>query len=97
MSESEKIAVPVRVFNQELRIRTDESPEYVREVARYVDTKIYEVVNSASATSPTKAVMLAALNITDELFREREKLRQLSEKVQQQSELLQKRIAEIET
>jgi len=97
MSESDKIAVPVKIFNQELRIRTDESPEYVREVARYVDAKIYEVVNSASATSPTKAVMLAALNITDELFREREKLRQLSEKVQQQSELLQKKIAEIET
>jgi len=97
MSESEKISIPVKVFNQELRIRTNESPEYVREVARYVDAKIFEVVNSASATSPTKAVVLAALNITDELFREREKLRQLQDKVKQQSQLLQDQLAEVET
>ncbi|RKZ28191.1 hypothetical protein DRQ26_01620 [bacterium] len=96
MAESEKIAIPVKIFNQELRIRTDEPPEYVREVARYLDSKIFEVVNSASATSPTKAVILAALNITDELFREREKYRELSEKVKSQTEIIGQKLAEIE-
>lgn len=97
MADSEKITIPVKIFNQELRIRTDESPEYVREVARYLDAKIYEVVNSASASSPTKAVILAALNITDELFRERNAMQSLSEKLKQQSELLQQKLADIET
>ncbi|MCD6418058.1 cell division protein ZapA [bacterium] len=96
MAESEKIAIPVKIFNQELRIRTDEPPEYVREVARYLDSKIFEVVNSASATSPTKAVILAALNITDELFREREKYRELFEKVKSQTEIIGQKLAEIE-
>ncbi len=96
MAESEKISIPVKIFNQELRIRTDEAPEYVREVARYLDAKIFEVVNSASATSPTKAVILAALNITDELFREREKFKELSEKVENQTALIGQRLAEID-
>ncbi len=96
MAEKEKIQVCVRVFNQELRILTDEPPEYVREVARYVDAKIYEVINSASSASPTKAVILAALNITDELFKEREKLRRLMERIEEQSSALRQKLMEIE-
>ena len=96
MAESEKKAIPVKIFNQELRIRTDEPPEYVREVARYLDAKIFEVVNNISAASPTKAVILAALNITDELFREREQLKKLSENLESQSQALQQKLAEID-
>ncbi len=97
MADSEKTAVPVKIFNHELRILTEESPEYVREVARYLDAKIYEVVNSSSAASQTKAIILAALNITDELFREREKLKKLSEKIETQSRVIEQKLAEIES
>ena len=97
MADEKKIAIPIKIFNQELRIRTEEPPEYVREVARYLDAKIFEVVNNASTASPTKAVILAALNITDELFRDREKLKNIQEVLCERSQLIERKLAEIDS
>ncbi|RKZ33325.1 cell division protein ZapA [bacterium] len=97
MSDSEKNTVAVKIFNQELKIRTTEPPDYVREVARYVDAKIYEIVDSSGGISTSKTIILAALNIADELFKEREKLDEIMRELQQHSEVIAERLSEIET
>ncbi len=95
MADAEKHIVSVKIYNHELKIRSDESPEYVREVARYVDSKIYEVVDNVAGVSATKALILAAMNIADELFKQRREYEQLVDKLKQQSEQLAKKLAEI--
>lgn len=96
MAESGKIVVPIRVLNYDIRVLTEESPEYVKKVSEYVDSKINEVVSGADTASIIKSVILAALNIADELFKEREKLKTLAEKIEEQSKLLEEKLNELE-
>ncbi|MCD6532185.1 cell division protein ZapA [bacterium] len=95
MADAEKTTVSVKIYNQELKIRTDEPPEYVRDVARYVDSKIYEVVDNVPGISSTKALILAAMNIADELFKQREEHQKLVRQLQERSEQLAQKLSEI--
>lgn len=66
----EKHTVKVNIFGNELPIKSEADPEYIKRVAKYVDRKMREI--SAKVTrSPVKVAILAALNITDELFQEK--------------------------
>ena len=63
--------VRVRIAGEEYPIRSETSPEHTREVARYVDRAIRQVLAAGTVIETHKAAILAALQITDELFRER--------------------------
>lgn len=64
-------SVKVTIVGQELTIRSDASPEHTREVAAYVDKTIRGIMNSGAVVESSRAAVLAALQITDELFRAR--------------------------
>jgi len=61
----------VMIYGTEYPIKGSTDPEYIKEVANYVDTKMKEINKTISIDSSLKVAILAALNITDELFRER--------------------------
>ncbi len=63
--------VKVMIVGEEYAIRSDASPEHTRAVATYVDQSIKRVLNSSMVVENHKAAILAALQITDELFRAR--------------------------
>jgi cell division protein ZapA len=63
--------VTVKIFGEEYRIRGDEDPERIQELARYVDEKIRAVREKMVSVHPVKVAVLASLNIADELFAER--------------------------
>lgn len=62
----------VRIVGEEYTIRSDLPPEHTRAVAAHVDAAIRRVLENPGITDPGKAAILAAMSITDELFRERE-------------------------
>lgn len=64
-------AVKVSIVGEEFTIRSDETPEHTRAVADHVDRAIKQVLNSSSVIETHKAAILAALQITDELFKTR--------------------------
>ena len=66
-----KQSTRVTIVGEEYTIKSDLSSERTREVAAYVDTAIRQVMASASVVESHKAAILAALSITDELFKER--------------------------
>ena len=70
MSEKRHV-VKVVIVGEEYAIRSDATPEHTRAVAQYVDQSIRRVMNAAMVMEPHKAAILAALQITDELFRAR--------------------------
>jgi cell division protein ZapA len=84
MSEK-RSSVKVTIVGQELTIRSDASPEHTREVAAYVDKTIRGIMNSGAVIESNRAAILAALQITDELFRARSVQRTLDESMQQLS------------
>lgn len=68
-----KIDTKVEIFGQSYMIRGEADSEYTRKLAEYVDKKMREVGTSASSISSLNAAILAALNITNELFEIRER------------------------
>ena len=69
---NKKSSVRVTIVGEEYTIRSDESPEHTRAVARYVDDVIRSLMNSGAVVESHKAAILAALQITDELFKARQ-------------------------
>jgi cell division protein ZapA len=61
----------VTICGEDYTLKSDTPPEHTRAVAAYVDHAIREVMGSAAVVESHKAAILAALSITDELFRER--------------------------
>jgi len=74
MSDSGK-SVSVEIFGQRYPIRSALDVEYVTRLATYVDGKIRAARESAPSGDPQRLAVLAALNIADELFRQRESAR----------------------
>jgi cell division protein ZapA len=72
-----KSIVRVTIVGEEYSIKSDASPEHTRRVAEYVDQAIRTVMRG-SAVEPQKAAILAALQITNELFEANEAAAALS-------------------
>ncbi len=63
----------INIYGTEYPIKSDPNTdaEYIARVAEYVDGKMREIDQNAQSRSALKVAILAALNITDELFQER--------------------------
>jgi len=68
----EKIRVIVSIFGKEYSIASEVGPEYIQRAAEYLDMKMKEVSGNFPNISEAKIAVLAALNITDELFRSKD-------------------------
>ena len=75
--------VKVRIVGEEYSIRTDASPEHTRAVADHVDVTIRAIMEGGPLTETLKAAILAALQITDELFKERAASDELAGEIRQ--------------
>ena len=69
--DGQRAAVRVTIFGEDYQIRTDLGEDYTRACARYVDDAIQEAHIGGHVPEPHKAAILAAMKITDELFRAR--------------------------
>lgn len=65
---AKKHAVRVVIGGEEYTVRSDLPPEYTREVAGYVDQALRKVLAQGGLVETHKAAILAALDITNELF-----------------------------
>ena len=63
--------VELSLLGQTLTVRTEAPPEYIRRLAAYLEERVTELT-SAGIKDPLASLTLAALDITDELFRVRE-------------------------
>ena len=63
--------VTVSICGEEYTFVAEEAPSYMQKVGAYVGSKMEEMLTSAKV-GRTDAAVLAATNITDELFKERE-------------------------
>jgi cell division protein ZapA len=71
---TKKNIVRVTILNEEFSIRSDTPPEHAKAVAAYLDRAIRNVMSSGAVVESNRAVVLAALQITAELFESRESL-----------------------
>ena len=67
-----KQSVKVNIFGEDYPIKGEADAPYIQEVAGYVDQKMKEVSDRMSNKLPLRVAVLAAMSITDELFKERQ-------------------------
>ncbi len=69
-----KRSVHVEIAGQRLSIRSDEGPQYVQELADYVDAQLQRLTQGKRASAPNvqRIALLVAIQLADELFRERD-------------------------
>src|ERR671921_966056 len=66
---SESRVIHVEIHGHRYPIRTGLAPDYVAELAAYVDEKMRLAAKESPAGDTLKLAVLAALNIADEYFR----------------------------
>jgi cell division protein ZapA len=66
--------VQVEVHGQKYPIRTQLDPQYVEELAAFVEQRMRLAANTSPSSDIVGLAILAALNITDEFFRTRNEL-----------------------
>jgi len=84
--------VEIKVFGQVYTVKTDTDEEHIQQVARYVNEKMDEVVKNTKSVSSINVAILTALNIADDLIKEKTRRLALLREVEQKSKDLVERI-----
>lgn len=71
MTDKGKKSIRVKIFGSEYPLRGD-SEEFTRSIAHYVDSMIDSVHKQIPDQPPLTVSVLSALNITEDLFKEKE-------------------------
>lgn len=85
-----KNSVKVMIGGEEYTVRSDLTPEYTREVAGYLDAALKKVLAQGGLVETHKAAILAALDITNELFQARKGEREVAARLAALSDDLEK-------
>jgi len=81
-------AVEVQILGQSYSIKTDEEEAYIKALARYVDEKLREIYSAVPNVHPTKAAIMAAFGIADELFKLRAQQEALDRMIEEKTRIL---------
>ena len=73
----------VEIFGQTYNVRGEGDPNYLAELARFVDSRMREVAGQVATVDPMKIAILAALNIADEFSRYRKSRDEKTEELAQ--------------
>jgi len=89
---SKKEIVKVSIYGMEYPVKAGDDAEYIKSVAKYVDDLMLDIDKGISSKSPLKVAVLTALNIADELMREKEEKKRLLEMMNRGAEKLVEKI-----
>jgi cell division protein ZapA len=78
---STKHTVKVSILNEEFTVRSERPADESRAIAGYLDDIVRQVLGAGGTTDTNRAVILAALRVTAELFEERQASRDLTEQI----------------
>jgi len=88
-----KTVVTVQIAGEEFVIRTDATDDYTRQCAEHVDRTIREIVGGSAMLQSHKASVLAALAITDQMYKAQAEAEGLRDEVRSRADRLADDIA----
>ena len=65
-------ATEVEIYGAVYHVRGDKNPEHLQELAEMVDRRMREIAAQVNTVDTAKIAILAALNLSDELFQSRQ-------------------------
>jgi cell division protein ZapA len=81
-------SVEVQILGQSYSIKTDEEEEYIKTLAKYIDEKLKEIYNIVPSITQTKATVMAAFGIADELFKIKMQQENLDKLIDEKTKIL---------
>ncbi len=85
-------SIDIKVFGQTFTVKTDAGEEHIREIERFVNEKADEILKKTRSVSTLNVAILTALNIADDLIREREKRMVILREIEAKSKDLMEKI-----
>ena len=85
--------VHVEIFGHTYAVLAGADAVYVEQLAAYVDEKMREVSKGSGAVDSVRVAVLAALNIADECFRQKDALGKAGSATRQKANRLAKELA----
>ena len=86
--------VKVNIFGSEYVLKAEGKHEYIKNIASYVDKKMRDVDKTQDINASVKVAILAALNIAEELFQEKEYRDRLLNQINEESRKLNRTLEE---
>jgi cell division protein ZapA (FtsZ GTPase activity inhibitor) len=83
---TKKQTLRVSILNEEFAVRSERSPEHAKAVAKYLDQAIRKVMSGGGVVETNRAIVLAALQMTAELFDARAELESTEASIQSLSD-----------
>jgi len=87
--------IKVNIFGSEYSLVSGDGDDYVQNIAQHVDFKMREIDKSQSLSSIVKIAIMAALNISEELYQEREYRDKLLKQLNEEARRMNQSITEI--
>jgi len=81
-------SVEVEILGQSYSIKTEEDENYIKSLAKYVDERLKEIYVVAPNVSHTKAAIMAAFGIADELYKLRQKQESFDRLIEEKTKIL---------
>ena len=81
-------SIEVQILGQNYAIKSDEEEVYIKSLAKFVDEKLKEIYSIAPNVNQTKASVMAAFGIADELFKLRADQENMNKMIEEKTEIL---------
>jgi cell division protein ZapA len=88
----EERVIEIKVFGQTFSVKTDSDEDHLQAVAQYVNEKMEEILKKTRSVSSLNVAILTALNIADDLLKEKEERKALLREVEDKSKDLVEKI-----
>jgi len=85
-------SVEIKLFGQTYTVKTDAEENHIQEVAKCVNEKMEEILKKTRSVSTLNVAILTALNIADDLLKEREKRMAILREIEMRSKDLAEKI-----
>ena len=88
--------VTIEIRGQRLTIRSDRDPEFVQQLARYIDSTLQQLHESAPTAPNDKLLLLAGMTVAEELFEMRDQLDEMQQRLDETTETMFELIDQVE-
>ncbi len=84
--------VRIQILGAEYPIEADADPAYIQKIAAYVDSRLREIPDGGASQSLARMAILTALNIADDLHKERQEKEFMLAKLEERIDQLVRRL-----
>jgi cell division protein ZapA len=77
----ESRSIKVSIFGREYNVKGGSDEEYIKSLAAHVDSVMRDIAEKTGVLSSGRVAILAALNIADEMFKERQRFTEMTDEL----------------